>query len=206
MRIGVYPGTFDPIHIGHTYTAQLAAEDQDLQQVIIVPAFCNPHKTATPPNTSFMYRLGMTALALERLRPLPHWRTNAWELSQRRPVHTWETLSHIQKEHPGDHISLIIGADSLISFHKWERWEWILDNFDVVVVNRPGVSYPPMLASIYDRVRHVLCNDLAISSTVIRERLSKHLPITNLVTREVENYIYDWGLYRKEHVNADYQS
>lgn len=204
MRIGVYPGTFDPIHIGHTYTAQLAAEDQDLQLVIMVPAFCNPHKVTSPPSASFKDRLGMTYLALRNLKPLPNWRVDDWEGDQRRVVHTWETLLHIQRQYPGDHISLIIGADSLLTFHTWEKWEWILDNFDVIVVDRPGVTLGPTLAKIWDAVKFVRHNDLAISSTIIRERLSKHLPVTNLVTREVE--FYALATYRKEYVNADYQS
>lgn len=197
MRIGVYPGTFDPIHIGHTYTAQLAAEDQDLKLVFMVPAFCNPHKVNTPPATSFSDRVVMTCLAAYIHKSVPNFRVDDWEGDQQRPVHTWETLEHIQKKYPGDHISLIIGADSLLTFHTWNKWEFILDNFDVVVVNRPGVVYGPMLASIYDRVKHVHFNDLAISSTMIRERLRKKLTVTNLVTREVEAYIRDWKLYKE---------
>ncbi len=196
MRLGIFGGTFDPIHLGHLVLAEQCREACALDRLLFVAAGSPPHKQGE--RTAVSHRLEMARIAvagnpafvvsdMEAVRPGPHY-----------SVETLETLS---REHPGDDLYFLIGADSLADLPGWREPERIASLATIVVVNRPGgvvvdqASIPDLGPSARGVVV-VAIPPIGIASSDIRQRVAAGRSIRYLVPRGVEAYIESHGLYR----------
>ena len=196
MRIGIYGGTFDPIHQGHLILAESCREACALDQVWFVVAGAPPHKLGG--RTDVKHRLEMASLAvaghpaflvseIESLRPGPHYSV--------------ETLAAIRAERPDDELFFLIGGDSLIDLPQWREPDRILHLATLVVANRAGFDPPPLaIAESPNRparpIRQVAIPPIGIASSDLRRRLIEGRSIRYLVPRAVEAYIAAHRLYR----------
>ncbi|MCZ6793934.1 MAG: nicotinate-nucleotide adenylyltransferase [Planctomycetota bacterium] len=203
MKLGVYGGTFDPLHNGHLSVARAAREAHDLDRVLLVPAARAPHKRRTLSPAG--HRLAMVRLAVEGEDGL-----EASDLEIARggvsyTVDTLETLAHLDS---AAEIFLIVGADSLPELHLWKDVGRIFSVARVVVVNRPGHDpeawRPELVADVDPRAAERYRDDQVVmapspvSSTQVREAIRAGRPVDGLVPPVVARYVAEHGLYRDD--------
>lgn len=200
MKVGLFGGSFDPIHRGHIEPVREARRALGLDRVIYLPTARPPHKpgrTLAPP----LARYAMVELALldeEGLYASPH------ELTLDRPAFTVETLEHFRGEMPGAELFLLIGGDSLADLHHWVRWREIPQAARLAVLARPGWSLDsaaldPEVAGLARTDRVLLLRQPAVdvSSTRLRELLAAGLPLPpGAVPDLVVRYLHKYALYR----------
>ncbi len=196
MRLGIFGGTFDPIHLGHLVLADQCRESCSLERVWFVVAGEPPHKRGEL--TAVAHRLEMAQIAvaghpsfavseIEAIRPGPHYSV--------------ETLERVSRERPDDDLFFMIGADSLNDLPGWREPARIARLATIVVVNRPGIEEadPLALPSFGEGARPILSvtiPPIGIASTDLRRRVREGKSIRYMVPRGVEAYIEAQGLYR----------
>ncbi len=189
-RIGLFGGSFDPVHTGHLILAQMAADFAGLDRVLFMPTAAPPHKTARV-LSPFEERIAMVRLAIDG--------NDRFELSllegSEGPSYTWESVLHYSKAGYGrDDLHLIVGSDSLRDMGKWCKPDVIFENTTIISMTRPGsgeLPAPPAGAAIM--ILETGAN--TISSSGIRRRIMEGRMIRYLVPEQVERYIRDKGLY-----------
>jgi nicotinate-nucleotide adenylyltransferase len=187
VRIGIFGGSFDPIHRGHLIVAAAAADRLCLDRVLFVPARAQPFKEdghrALPRDRAEMVRLAIAAD--------PRFALDERELWREGPSYTVETLEELRHERPADALFLLIGADTAQEFPRWRRAHVVARLAQVVVLTRPGVQ-PPQ-DDLIARVLMVPAVD--ISATKIRKSASRGEAIRHFVPPAVADYIEAHGLY-----------
>ena len=196
MRIGVYGGTFDPIHLGHLILAEACHEVCALDQVWFVVAGEPPHKRGD--RTAVKHRLEMVSLAVAGN---PAFIVSELETDRPGPHYSVETLQAIRCDHPADDLFFLIGGDSLIDLPQWREPGRILHLAALVVANRAGFDPPPLALEAdpgYPArpIQHVAIPPIGIASSDLRRRLGAGESIRYQVPRAVEAYIAAHGLYR----------
>lgn len=191
MRVGLFGGTFDPIHLGHLILAESCRESCGLDLVRFVVAGEPPHKRGG--RTGVEHRLEMA-----RLATAGHLAFEVSEIEARRPGphYSVETLETVRAENPDDELFFLIGADSLVDLPTWREPERICKLARLVVVNRPGVV-PPALTMPGEPPLFVDIPPIGIASSDIRRRLLEGKSIRYLVPKSVEAYIAAHDLYGK---------
>ena len=198
-RIGVFDGSFDPVHIGHLIIAQDALEQLELERVIFVPTAVSPHKLHREP-TEGRHRFEMLQIATgSNFR----FEVSDMELSRGGVSYTIDTLEKIQADHPGASLFFIVGLDSLKELHRWHRYEDVLAICTLVPLGRGGED-PDAIAELCklpdfwkNRVldRLIRIHEIEVSATEIRMCIAEGLSIQTLVPSEVEMYIAEHNLY-----------
>lgn len=198
MRLGLFGGTFDPIHLGHLVLAEQCREALALDRVWFVVTAMPPHKSGE--RTSVAHRLEMARLAVAGH---PAFEVSEIEARSPGPHYSVETLGEVHRERPDDDLYFLIGADSLVDLPGWRRPDAIARLSTIVVVNRPGVDRDPAdLAALPDLgpgtrpLRAVTVPPIGISSTDLRRRLAAGRSVRFMVPRGVEAYIEAHRLYR----------
>lgn len=198
-RIGVFGGSFDPVHIGHLVVAQDALEQLELDRVVFVPAVVSPLKQHCVPVDGCHRFEMLQRAAANNLR----YEVSDMELSRGGVSYTIDTIRHLQADNPGAELFFIAGLDSLCEMHRWHRSEDLLESCTVVPFGRGGED-PVLVAErcqipepwktrLFDRLIRV--HDIEISSSEIRMRIAEGLSIQTLVPGEVEMYIAEHNLY-----------
>lgn len=131
-RVGIYGGSFDPIHRGHVEPALFAAERLGLDEVVFVPAYAPPHKPDGATVSAF-HRFAMCALACA---PHPAFRVDDFEVVRGAPVYTIDTLAHFRAVDAGAEVVLVLGSDSLATFATWKAWREIAATTPIAVLER----------------------------------------------------------------------
>ncbi len=196
MRIGVYGGTFDPIHLGHLILAETCREACELDQVWFMVAGVPPHKIGG--RTDANHRLEMTRLAIAGH---PRFEVSERETQRPGPHYSVETLETIRRDHPTDELFFLIGGDSLIDLPQWREPGRILGMASLVVANRAGFDPPPLViaedpAQPARPIHHVAIPPIGIASSEIRRRLAAGRSVRYQIPRAVEAYIDAHQLYR----------
>ena len=193
MNIGLFFGSFNPIHIGHLIIANVIREQTDLQQVWFVVSPQNPFKKAKSLLNEFD-RLRMVELAVEDNYDL---RACNIEFSMPKPSYTADTLAYLADRHPQHQFHLILGSDNLSHFHRWKNYRAIIDHHVLYVYPRPEASGKPVVEEISQHVnlRTVEAPLLNISATFIRNLVQQEQSIQYLVASPVADYIRDKKLY-----------
>ncbi|MFO7525137.1 MAG: nicotinate-nucleotide adenylyltransferase [Ignavibacteriaceae bacterium] len=189
-KVGVYGGTFDPIHIGHLITAQSVREIRELDKIIFVPAFLSPHKLdikASAPE----HRINMLKLAIKNI---DFFDITEFEINQQNISYTIDTLKELKKYY--DELELIIGYDNIFKFYTWREPDEILKLATLIVLKRKSSYPPPYEDKYFNKAEFVQTRGIEVSSTDIRERVKHGQPINYLVTEEVKDYIYKHNLYK----------
>lgn len=198
-RIGVFGGSFDPVHTGHLTIAQDAVEQLELDRLIFMPASVQPFKQGCAASGA-VHRLEMLRLATESN---PVFEVSDLEILRGGLSYTVDTLMQLQEEHPGAAFFFIIGLDSLIELHRWRHIEKLLEICTVVPFARGGedpvtvaekCQLPePWKTRLLERMIRI--HQIEISSSEIRMRTSEGLSTRYLVPPEVEMYIAEHHLY-----------
>ncbi len=198
-RAAVLGGTFNPVHLGHLSIAQKVAKELQPDGVYLMPAHVSPFKM-TELHVSDEDRLEMVRLAVEK-RPLLG--VLDYEIRKKGISYTWDTLEELSGIYPDTDFWFIVGGDSFLQLHLWKHGPEILSRYGIVLTVRPGVSEEECLKmmEIYEkqfgaRISLVHNIPLDISSTEIRGLAAEGKSLKGLVPPEVEEYIYDHGLYR----------
>lgn len=195
MRLGLFGGTFDPIHLGHLILAESCREACGLDRVWFVVAGAPPHKRGE--RTAVGHRLEMARIATAGH---PAFEVSEVEATGEGPHYSYATLEAIGRERPGDELFFLIGADSLADLPGWRRPERIAELATIVVVNRPGIDPPaggpPDLGPAARPVARVDVPPIGIASSDLRRRVAEGRSIRYQVPRGVEAYIAENGLYR----------
>lgn len=194
MRIGIFGGSFDPIHSGHAIIAQHIIGSGAIDRLWLMVSPLNPLKEGRPRLVSDADRLRMVEMVS---RPMQGVETTAFEFTLPRPSYTIDTLNALQAKFPDDEFYLIIGADNWEVFDKWRNSDEILAKYHVLVYPRMGheVNIP---AELGERVQLVDAPIIELSSTEIRNRLAHGKSVRYYVPDEVFNYIRHHNLYRNQ--------
>ena len=202
MKIGLFGGSFDPIHWGHIRPVLEAVDQVGLERVLYLPTGRPPHKPDRRLAPA-LARYAMTELAL-----LEHDRlwVSSHELSEAAPTYTVDTVRHFAAAYPGDELHLVIGADSFAELRTWVRFREILDLARLVVLARPGVEMNTAASSAMlsgepgasaPRVRLVANTPVETSSTEVRRLLARgERPPPGWVPEPVIDFALKYRLYR----------
>lgn len=182
-KIGIFGGTFDPIHHGHLILARDAAESLQLDSVILIPAAISPHKLERKP-TSPELRLAMLRAAIEGE---PRLAFDAMELDRPPPSYTIDTVEALRQRDPAVEFFLLIGEDNVEDLSTWHRFPELSKMVQFVVLERSGLN----TAHPYPVIRR----HLDISATDIRKRVASGRSIRYLVPPAVEKIIRERQLY-----------
>ena len=193
MKIGLYFGTFNPIHIGHLIIANHMAEFSNLDQIWMVVTPHNPLKKKSTLLDDY-HRLQMVHLATE---DFPKIKPSDIEFKLLQPNFTVNTLVHLEEKYPNYEFSLIMGEDNLKSFHKWKNYEIILAHHEIYVYPRLSVEEDVLKLKNHPKIHFVAAPVVEISSTFIRENIKNGKNVKPLLSSKVWEYIDHNNFYRK---------
>lgn len=188
--IGLFFGSFNPVHVGHLIIANYILNHSDLEEVWMVLSPHNPHKKKESLANDYD-RLHMLNLAIG---DNPKLKSSDVEFSLSKPSYTIDTLTHLSEKYPDKSFSLIMGGDNLGTFHKWKNYEKILEYYSIVVFARPGYS----LGELSEHNKVSVLSDtplLHISASYIRKLRKEGSSIQYLVPDLVYKSIEESSLY-----------
>ena len=193
MKIGLYFGTYNPIHVGHLIIANHMAEFADLDQVWMVVTPHNPLKKKATLLEDHQ-RLEMVYLAT---KDFPKIKPSDIEFKLPQPNYTVNTLIHLHEKYPNYDFSLIMGEDNLKTLHKWKNYEVILENHDIYVYPRISSEQENIELKSHPKVHIIDAPVVEISSTFIRNNIKKGKNIQPLLPPKVWEYIDHNNFYKK---------
>ncbi|MFB6765420.1 nicotinate-nucleotide adenylyltransferase [Bacillus altitudinis] len=185
-KIGLFGGTFDPLHNGHLLMASEVRFQVGLDEIWFIPNHKPPHKTGQKRAESH-HRVKMVEKAIQTN---PHFRVELIEMEREGPSYTVDTVELLKKRHPEDEFFFMIGADMVEYLPKWHRIDDLLQMITFIGMKRPGyegsTAYPLLFADVpaFD-----------VSSTLIRQRMKQGKPVDYLIPKAVECYIKEHHLY-----------
>lgn len=190
MRVGLFFGSFNPIHTGHLVIADVMAHHTDLDQVWFVVSPQNPFKSSKSLLHEFD-RLRMVELATA-----DHYKFRATDVEFHlpKPSYTIDTMTCLSEKHPGHEFILIIGADNLMHFHKWKNHQVILNHYGLYVYPRPHVAAEKIKVR-HKNIRYVAAPMLDISATFIRKSIKNNRSVRYLLPQSVVEYIASKHFY-----------
>jgi len=191
-RIGLYFGTFNPIHIGHLIIANYIVEFSDLDEVWLVVTPHNPLKKKKS-LLNDIHRLSMVRIAIE---DYPKLKDCNVEFDLPQPNYTVNTLAYLEDKHPELDFHLIMGADNLLSFQKWKNYEVILERYAIYVYPRNSKGEIKNKFSDHPKIININAPRIEISSTFIRKCIKEGKNIRPMLPEAVWNYIDEMNFYK----------
>lgn len=189
MKVGLYFGSFNPVHIGHLIIASHVARQTDLKQVWFVVSPQNPFKKSASLLNEY-HRLHLIRLAIEGENNL---RASSVEFKLPKPSFTVDTLAYLKEEHPDHEFSIIMGSDGFQNLDKWKNYEVLAANYPIYIYKRPGFE---IITDHGAKIEVLNAPLLEISSTHIRELVKTKQSIRYLVPDVVKEEIEKNGYYR----------
>ncbi|MDO5979170.1 nicotinate (nicotinamide) nucleotide adenylyltransferase [Flavivirga spongiicola] len=192
MKVGLYFGSFNPIHIGHLVIANHLAEYSDLDQIWFVVTPHNPFKKKSSLLDNYQ-RLEMVYRATKdytKLKPCDI------EFNLPQPNYTVNTLAYLQEKHPDHEFSLIMGEDNLKSFHKWRNYELILENHHIYVYPRISKNKIETQFDDHKKIHHIDAPIMELSSTFIRHAIKAGKNIKPMLPEFVWEYLDEMNFYK----------
>ena len=190
--VGIYGGTFDPIHIGHLITAQSICEIRKLDKIIFIPSFISPHKTDRI-SSSPRHRINMLKLAI---KDIPYFEYSDIEIKKKEISYTINSILALKSAYKN--IELIIGYDNLITFDTWKEPDKILELVKLVVLRRKVREENFRRNKYFKKAIFIETPLIEIFGTDIRERVKTNRSINFLVPQKVMAYIYKHNLYKEK--------
>lgn len=189
MKIGLFFGSFNPVHVGHMIIANYIVTHTDLNQVWMVVSPHNPHKKKKSLARDHD-RLHLVRLAIGDNLKI---KASDIEFSLPQPSYTIDTLTYLKEKHPQKEFCLIMGGDNLSSLHKWKNYESIIENYSIMVYKRPRYR----LGDLKDHPNVTICDTplLQISASYIRKCIKENKSIQYLVPDEVYKYLEATPIY-----------
>ncbi|AUC74502.1 nicotinate (nicotinamide) nucleotide adenylyltransferase [Olleya sp. Bg11-27] len=192
MKIGLYFGSFNPIHIGHLIIANQMVENSDLDQIWFVVTPHNPFKKKSSLLDNYQ-RLEMVYLATKDYDTL---KESDIEFNLPQPNYTVNTLAYLTEKYPDKDFSLIMGEDNLKSFHKWKNYQVILDNHHIYVYPRISTGTIETQFDNHPKIHSVEAPIMEISSTLLRNSIKAGKNIKPLLPEHVWAYLDEMNFYR----------
>lgn len=196
MRIGVYGGSFNPIHNGHIHLAETALKELRLDRLYFVPSKKSPHRSVAEyaPDEDRLEMLRLAAKTNDRFF------VSDYEIKSDRVSYTIYTIEHFRREFPDDELFLLVGSDMLLSFDTWYRFEEILSSVTLCVVSREQCDLPELKKksadlSKYGKILVSKASPTVISSTEVRKKIAKNKDCSCYLDKNVVQYIKSKGLY-----------
>ncbi len=190
-KVGLFFGSFNPIHMGHLMIANYMYEFSDLKELWFVVSPQNPLK----PRASLLadyHRLEMVNLAIDGDE---RFRSCDIEFLLPRPSYTIHTLTYLQEKYPKNEFILISGTDIFPTFHQWKNWELLLSSYKFYVYPRPNTQNHELTR--HDSVKMFPAPLIEISSTFIRESVKKGKNVSCFVPEKVWKYLIEMNFYKK---------
>lgn len=191
MKIGLYFGTFNPIHIGHLVIAVHMAEFTDLDKVWFVVTPHNPHKK----KQTLLDDYNRLELVYRAVKDYPQLQVSDIEFNLPQPSYTSTTLSHIKEKYPNDEFALIMGQDNLNTFHKWRNYENILEHHEIYVYPRLNTEEGPLKE--HASVTMTDAPIMQLSSSFIRNAIKQKKDIRAMLPHHTWEYIDEMSFYKK---------
>jgi nicotinate-nucleotide adenylyltransferase len=189
MNIGLYFGSFNPVHTGHLIIATHILNTANINQVWFVVSPQNPFKLSSSLLNEY-HRLHMVSIAIEGETKL---KASSAEFKLPKPSYTSDTMVYLTEKHPEHQFSIIMGSDGFQNLDKWKNYEWLIKNFSFLVYNRPGF----LVTKTFDAKVQILDAPLLeISSTYIRKLIKEKKSIRFLVPDVVKEEIERNSYYR----------
>ncbi|MFD0964544.1 nicotinate (nicotinamide) nucleotide adenylyltransferase [Pseudofulvibacter geojedonensis] len=193
MKVGLYFGTFNPIHVGHLAIANHLVENSDLDQLWMVVTPLSPFKKKSSLLANH-HRLEMVYKATENYDKI---KPSDIEFKLPEPNYTVHTLAHLEEKYPKYEFSLIMGEDNLKGFHKWKNYESILENYHIYVYPRISEGVIEHRFKDHPKITRVNAPIMEISSTMIRNSIKEGKNIRPLLDSQVWQYIDEMNFYKK---------
>ena len=200
MKLGIYGGTFNPVHNGHLQIAEAAQNQFGLDRILFIPACIPPHKGPDEGGLA----AGGDRMAMIRLacKGRAGWECDELELRRGGASYTVDTLKDLRARHPTASLFLIVGSDNLLTFDRWRDPDKAASMAVILVYERPAFGLPPDLAAFGRRLklkldaRRIQGAPVDISSSEIRRRIREKKTVSELVPSGVLSYIQAHGLYQ----------
>jgi nicotinate-nucleotide adenylyltransferase len=192
LKIGLYFGSFNPVHIGHLAIANYMVEFTDINQLWFVVSPQNPHKAKTNLLADY-HRLEMINCAVEDDNRL---RTSNIEFNLPKPSYTADTLAYLSDKFPNYHFRILMGSDNLENFHKWKNYEAIIENYGVIVYPRPG----------FDKTKVKTHKNISIaegaplieiSSSFIRNAIREGKDVRHFMPQKTWEFLDEMNFYKR---------
>lgn len=190
-KIGLYFGTFNPVHIGHLIIANFMATQTDLNEVWMVVSPRNPLKKKETLLGNYD-RLHLVNLGIGNNHKI---KASDIEFSLPVPSYTIDTLTFLKEKFPGKNFILIMGGDNLSSFHLWKNYKTILNHYSIYVYSRPGFPIPEEFLN-HSSIHFFESPQMNISATYIRDCIKKGKSVQYLLPDPVFEYIRDSNLFQ----------
>lgn len=191
MKIGLFFGSFNPIHVGHLIIANNIAEYTDLKQVWFVVSPHNPLKEKESLLNEY-HRLDLVNTAIEGNIKL---KSCDIEFKLPRPSYTIDTLQYLSEKYPKHEFSLIMGSDNISTIHKWKNYDKLINSYPIYVYNR-GNDNIFELEKKYSQVKFLNVPLLNISSSLIRQMIKKNKSVKYLLPENVYQQVIQAGYYK----------
>lgn len=188
-KIGLFFGSFNPVHVGHMIIANFMVEHSDLDEIWMVVTPHNPHKEKKS-LAKDRDRLHLVDLAIGENVNI---KASDIEFGLEKPSYTVDTLAYLKEKYPHHTFSLIMGGDNLSTFHKWKNYETILDNHNIYVYKRPGYALGDL--ENHKKITILEAPLLTISASYIRKQLKEKKSIQYLVPDKVWEYMDGSSMY-----------
>ena len=189
MKIGLFFGSFNPMHIGHKIIASYMVEFSNLDKVMFVVSPQNPLKQ----KNSLLDQYHRLQIIRAEEEDNPKLAVSDIEFSMPKPSYTIDTLVRLKEKHPKNDYALIMGADNLQNFHKWKNYEQILENYSIYVYPRPGIE----IEGTHKKI-HIIDGvpQMEISSSFIRKSIKEGKDISYLMPEKAWKYTDEMNFYR----------
>ncbi len=191
MKIGLFFGSFNPIHVGHLIIANVIVDNTDCKEIWFIVSPQNPLKSSK----SLAHEQDRYDLVKAAIDDQYQFRVSDVEFSMPKPSYTIDTLTYLSEKHPDKDFVLVVGSDNLKSFPKWKNHDKILEHFGLLVYPRPCATGPPLLD--HKRVELLDVPVLNISATFIRRLIKEGKSVNYLLPTSVINIIDKRHLYNK---------
>jgi nicotinate-nucleotide adenylyltransferase len=195
MKIGLFFGSFNPIHHGHLMVASFIANHTDLQQIWLVVSPQNPHKTQSSLLNEYD-RLHLAKLAIEDDAQI---KVSDIEFKLPKPSYTIDTLTYLQEKYPQHQFYVIMGSDSFQNLPKWKNFEALVKNYQFIVYRRPGFDITEKYGA---DVTYLEAPMLELSATLIRNNCKDGITIRYLVPEDVRLEIERNNYFKEEGAKA----
>ena len=191
MKIGLFFGSYNPIHIGHLAIANYFVEYTDLQKLWFVISPQSPFKT----KKTLLPEIQRYNMVFSAVEDDNRFKACNIEFNLPKPSYTIDTLSYLKEKYPDYEFSIIMGADNILNFHKWKNYKIIAENYNIYVYKRPGIDL-----SLYENNKKIHIVDapqIEISASFIRKAITEKKDIRYFLHKNVWNYIDEMNLYKK---------